>query len=85
VKLDRSFTRADGGRGEAICRSIVQICTGMGVTVVAEGIETDVQAVTMAALGCQYGQGHHYGASGPLAAVAPPGVLGPDEPAVVAT
>jgi EAL domain-containing protein (putative c-di-GMP-specific phosphodiesterase class I) len=84
VKLDRSFTRADGGRSDAICRSIVQICTGMGVTVVAEGIETEGQAATMAALGCRYGQGHRYGASGPLAEVAPPGVLGPDDRAVVA-
>ncbi|MGI5239205.1 putative bifunctional diguanylate cyclase/phosphodiesterase [Dactylosporangium sp. CA-139066] len=84
VKLDRSFTRADGGRGEAICRSIVQICAGMGVTVVAEGIETEAQAATMAGLGCRYGQGHRYGASGPLAAVAPPGVLDPDERVAVA-
>jgi diguanylate cyclase (GGDEF)-like protein len=83
VKLDRSFTRADGGRGETICRSIVQICSGMGVAVVAEGIETDAQAATMAGLGCRYGQGHRYGASGPLAAVAPPGVLGPDQRAAV--
>ncbi|MEV6930816.1 EAL domain-containing protein [Dactylosporangium sp. NPDC051485] len=75
VKLDRSFTLADGGRSEAICRSIVQICTGMGVTVVAEGIETDRQGAAMAALGCRYGQGHRYGASGPLSSVAPPGAL----------
>ncbi|MEV8512321.1 EAL domain-containing protein [Dactylosporangium sp. NPDC051484] len=83
VKLDRSFTLADGGRSEAICRSIVQICTGLGVTVVAEGIETDGQAAAMVALGCRYGQGHRYGASGPLARVAPPGVLDPDDRAVI--
>ncbi|GAA3456031.1 putative bifunctional diguanylate cyclase/phosphodiesterase [Dactylosporangium matsuzakiense] len=76
VKLDRSFTAADG-RSEAICRSIVQICTGMGVTVVAEGIETVEQQAAMAALGCALGQGHHYGVSGPLARIAPPGVLDP--------
>jgi diguanylate cyclase (GGDEF)-like protein len=75
VKLDRTFTLADGGRSEAICRSIVQICTGMGVTVVAEGIETAGQAAAMAALGCRYGQGHRYGKSGPLSEVAPPGAL----------
>ncbi|GAA2639972.1 EAL domain-containing protein [Dactylosporangium fulvum] len=75
VKLDRSFAAAGGGRSEAICRSIVQICTGLGVTVVAEGIETDQQAMTMAALGCRYGQGHRYGRSGPLGQVAPTGAL----------
>jgi diguanylate cyclase (GGDEF)-like protein len=85
VKLDRSFTLADGGRSEAICRSIVQICTGMGVTVVAEGIETARQAATMAALGCRYGQGHRYGRSGPLSELAPPGVLDPDDRAMVGT
>ncbi len=78
VKLDRSFTLADGGRSEAICRSIVSICAGMGVTVVAEGIETDRQAATMAALGCRYGQGHRFGLAGPLHEVAPPGALDPE-------
>ncbi|WP_327004159.1 EAL domain-containing protein [Dactylosporangium sp. NBC_01737] len=78
VKLDRSFTLADGGRSEAICRSIVSICAGMGVTVVAEGIETDRQEATMAALGCRYGQGHRYGLAGPLHEVAPPGALDPE-------
>lgn len=78
VKLDRSFTLADGGRSEAICRSIVSICAGMGVTVVAEGIETDRQAATMAALGCRYGQGHRFGLAGPLHEVAPAGALDPE-------
>jgi diguanylate cyclase len=78
VKLDRSFTLADGGRSEAICRSIVSICAGMGVTVVAEGIETDRQEASMAALGCRYGQGHRYGLAGPLHEVAPPGALDPE-------
>ncbi|WP_426511987.1 putative bifunctional diguanylate cyclase/phosphodiesterase [Dactylosporangium sp. McL0621] len=74
VKLDRTFTVA-GGRSEAICRSIVQICTGMGVTVVAEGVESADQAVAMAAIGCRYGQGHRFGASGPLTEVAPADAL----------
>jgi diguanylate cyclase (GGDEF)-like protein len=78
VKLDRSFTLADGGRSEAICRSIVTICAGMGVTVVAEGIETERQAAAMAALGCRYGQGHRYGLAGPLREIAPPGALDPE-------
>ncbi|WP_432841301.1 putative bifunctional diguanylate cyclase/phosphodiesterase [Dactylosporangium sp. CA-092794] len=84
VKLDRSFTLADGGRSEAICRSIVQICAGMDVTVVAEGIETEHQATAMAALGCRYGQGHRYGASAPLVQLAPPGVLDSGDRAVIA-
>jgi EAL domain-containing protein (putative c-di-GMP-specific phosphodiesterase class I) len=76
VKLDRSFTADDAnGRGEAVCRSIVAICAQLGVSVVAEGIETARQAATMETLGCRYGQGHHFGRPGPLAEVAPPDVL----------
>jgi diguanylate cyclase (GGDEF)-like protein len=54
------------GRSAALCRSIVAICTEMGVRVIAEGIESDVQVAAMAALGCGYGQGHRYGRPGPV-------------------
>ena len=66
VKLDRSLVVAATGRSDALCRSIVAICTEMGVRVIAEGIEDDRQIAAMAALGCAYGQGHRYGFPGPL-------------------
>jgi diguanylate cyclase (GGDEF)-like protein len=66
VKLDRSLVAAATGRSAALCRSIVAICTEMGVRVIAEGIESDQQVAAMAALGCAYGQGHRYGYPGPL-------------------
>jgi EAL domain-containing protein (putative c-di-GMP-specific phosphodiesterase class I) len=66
VKLDRSLVVAATGRSAALCRSIVAICTEMGVRVIAEGIENDAQVAAMAALGCGYGQGHRYGRPGPL-------------------
>jgi diguanylate cyclase (GGDEF)-like protein len=66
VKLDRSLVGAATRRSAALCRSIVAICTEMGVRVIAEGIESDVQVAAMAALGCGYGQGHRYGRPGPL-------------------
>jgi diguanylate cyclase (GGDEF)-like protein len=66
VKLDRSLVVAATGRSAALCRSIVAICTEMGVKVIAEGIESDAQVAAMAALGCGYGQGHRYGRPRPL-------------------
>jgi diguanylate cyclase len=66
VKLDRSLVAAATGRSAALCRSIVSICTEMGVKVIAEGIETDAEVAAMAALGCGYGQGHRFGRPGPL-------------------
>ena len=68
VKLDRSLVAAGTGRSDAVCRSVVAICTSMGVKVVAEGLESDEQVAAMAALGCGYGQGHRYGRPGPLPA-----------------
>jgi diguanylate cyclase (GGDEF)-like protein len=66
VKLDRSLVAAATGRSAALCRSIVSICTEMGVKVIAEGIESDAEVAAMAALGCGYGQGHRFGRPGPL-------------------
>jgi diguanylate cyclase len=71
VKLDRSLVAAAAGSSAPLCRSIVTICTDMGVKVIAEGIEDDQQAAAMAALGCGYGQGHRYGRPGPLRARRP--------------
>ncbi|HET6529781.1 MAG TPA: EAL domain-containing protein [Actinoplanes sp.] len=70
VKLDRSLVAAGTGRSAAVCRSVVAICTAMGVKVIAEGLENDEQVAMMAALGCGYGQGHRYGRPGPLSAPA---------------
>jgi diguanylate cyclase len=71
VKLDRSLVVAATGRSAALCRSIVAICTEMGVRVIAEGIENDAQVAAMAGLGCAYGQGHRYGFPGPLTTFRP--------------
>ena len=66
VKLDRSLVTAGTPRSLAVCRSIVTICTDLGVRVIAEGIEDPGQVSAMAALGCGYGQGHRFGRPGPL-------------------
>jgi diguanylate cyclase len=75
VKLDRSLVNAGTARSLAVCRSIVAICTDMGVRVIAEGIETPGERSAMAALGCGYGQGHLFGRPGPLPPVTSPAEL----------
>ena len=59
VKIDRSFI-ADLGRNadaEAIVRSILGLANGLGLDVLAEGIETEGQLERLQAMGCTMGQG----------------------------
>jgi diguanylate cyclase (GGDEF)-like protein/PAS domain S-box-containing protein len=60
VKIDRSFVRelpADE-RDLAIVRAIVDIASTMGMSITAEGIETEAQARALLALGCHQFQGY---------------------------
>jgi diguanylate cyclase (GGDEF)-like protein len=64
IKLDRSFTAAVGSdteppRGRALMvRAAIGLGHELGLRVVAEGIETEVQARTLASWGCSFGQGY---------------------------
>ena len=60
LKIDRSFVaRADGDvASEPIVNMVVTLAHSMGMTVIAEGIETDVQCAKIRAAGCDYGQGY---------------------------
>lgn len=70
VKLDRSLAvGSDAGRDLALYRSVVRLCSDLGLDVVAEGIETRLQADTVHAAGCQYAQGHLFGKPVPMAAL----------------
>ena len=60
IKIDRSFITdilADP-RAEAIVRSTIDLAGNLGLTVVAEGIETEVVMNHVTALGCDTGQGY---------------------------
>jgi EAL domain-containing protein (putative c-di-GMP-specific phosphodiesterase class I) len=60
LKIDRAFVQPllQGGHSTAIARAIVAIGMALGVDVVAEGIESDLQADVLRELGCLLGQGY---------------------------
>ncbi len=63
VKIDRSFTAtidADDG-GEALLRAIIGLGSALGTRLIAEGIERETQSELIRTLGCERGQGFHYG------------------------
>ena len=45
----------------AIVAAVANMAHGLGVEVVAEGVETEDQAAAVQALGCAYAQGYLYG------------------------
>jgi EAL domain-containing protein (putative c-di-GMP-specific phosphodiesterase class I) len=60
VKVDRAFIDGLGDNAEdaAIMRAIVEMCRALGLTVVAEGVETDAQLRELRQLGCERAQGY---------------------------
>jgi predicted signal transduction protein with EAL and GGDEF domain len=63
LKIDRCFVAGLGraaGDG-AIVEAVVGLARGLRLTVVAEGVETSAQAASLRALGCEHGQGFHFG------------------------
>ena len=61
--MDRSFVTgmlADRDK-IAITRAILSLAQALGMKTTAEGVETHELAQTLAALGCTYAQGYHFG------------------------
>jgi EAL domain-containing protein (putative c-di-GMP-specific phosphodiesterase class I) len=60
IKIDKSFVdRLNiGDPSSAIVKGVLDIARTMGISVIAEGIETQAQAVHLQALGCTLGQGY---------------------------
>ncbi|MCG5534313.1 EAL domain-containing protein, partial [Halorhodospira sp. 9621] len=63
LKIDRAFVSGIGSsaKSEALVRGIVSLAKGLGMPVVAEGIETDAQRAFVQRLGCERGQGFGLG------------------------
>src|SRR5689334_13377923 len=74
IKIDQSFVRT-GSRGTrpVILRSIIAMAHDLGMEVVAEGAETDSDAVELYQMGCEYAQGFAFGE--PMSAQAASGLL----------
>jgi diguanylate cyclase (GGDEF)-like protein len=63
VKIDRCFVMGVGHERESeyIIRAILEMCTGLHLNVVAEGIEESLQAEVLRSFGCGAGQGYLFG------------------------
>jgi diguanylate cyclase (GGDEF)-like protein/PAS domain S-box-containing protein len=72
VKVDRSFIDGLGSDPEdsAIVAAVIGLGHALGLTVIAEGVETDRQLAELAVLGCDAAQGYLFARPGPGADVA---------------
>jgi diguanylate cyclase (GGDEF)-like protein/PAS domain S-box-containing protein len=68
LKIDRSFIGAIGqdDRKHKIVQSILLLGKGLGIEVVAEGVETAQQADALRKLGCERAQGYYFSKPLPL-------------------
>lgn len=67
LKLDKSFVSGvtRPGADRAIVRVVVDLADTLGLSVIAEGVETEDQADALRMLGCPAAQGHLFAAAGP--------------------
>ncbi|MEY9124517.1 EAL domain-containing protein [Bradyrhizobium yuanmingense] len=91
IKIDQSFVRDLGANREAqaIIRSIVSLGKGLGVTITAEGVETEAELSCLRAEGCHEGQGFLFSKARPHAEIvsllaAQRGIDGDENAALVA-
>jgi EAL domain-containing protein (putative c-di-GMP-specific phosphodiesterase class I) len=59
LKLDRHLVARlpDSAADAVLVRSVIVLCADYGITVIAEGVETQAQAAWLKANGCAYVQG----------------------------
>jgi EAL domain-containing protein (putative c-di-GMP-specific phosphodiesterase class I) len=69
LKIDRSFVAGlkRGGKAQAIARAIVELGRGLGLPVLAEGVETRSQLAILREMGCTQFQGFLIGRPQPIA------------------
>jgi diguanylate cyclase (GGDEF)-like protein/PAS domain S-box-containing protein len=62
IKIDQSFVRTTSrGTRPVILKSIINLAHDLGMDVVAEGTETDSDAIELFQMGCEYAQGFAFG------------------------
>jgi diguanylate cyclase (GGDEF)-like protein/PAS domain S-box-containing protein len=76
VKVDRSFVAdlVDSTQDRAVVEAVLTLANRMGLTVIAEGVETEDQDELLRAMGCPVVQGYLYGRPVPAAEVVLPDV-----------
>ncbi|OIQ64303.1 cyclic di-GMP phosphodiesterase Gmr [mine drainage metagenome] len=69
IKIDQSFVRGlqPGSTDLVLCQAIIVMAHALGMTVIAEGIETAQQHALLVAAGCDYGQGYLFSRPVPAA------------------
>jgi EAL domain-containing protein (putative c-di-GMP-specific phosphodiesterase class I) len=62
VKVDRDFVSAveDEAGDAVVVAAVIQLAADLGLTVIAEGVETPEQAERLRTLGCPQAQGFHF-------------------------
>jgi EAL domain-containing protein (putative c-di-GMP-specific phosphodiesterase class I) len=72
VKIDRSFIATlDDPRTLAIVTAMVELGHALGLTAIAEGIETAEQLAVLRGLGCDLGQGYYFARPAPAERIEP--------------
>ncbi|WP_415912211.1 EAL domain-containing protein [Neptuniibacter sp. QD37_11] len=63
LKIDRGFVAnlQQTGADYSLIKSVISLSDAFGLTVIAEGVETEEQAQVLAELGCEAAQGYFYG------------------------
>ena len=72
LKIDRSFVRGlpEGRAARTLVKAIMYLAEGFGLTVVAEGVETEAQRDFLLEAGCDYAQGYLFSPPVPASEVA---------------
>jgi len=62
LKVDQTFVGglADGGDDVGIVQTIVELADRLGLTVIAEGVEEEIQVERLRQMGCRYAQGYYF-------------------------
>ncbi|WP_245410737.1 EAL domain-containing protein [Rhizobium sp. JAB6] len=61
IKLDKAMVRDDSDKKAVLLRSVISMARELNMRVVAEGIESEEDALELAKIGCTYGQSFIFG------------------------
>lgn len=69
IKLDKALVRDNTDKKATILRSVINMARELDMKVVAEGIESNEDAIELAKMGCSYGQSYLFGPPMPAESV----------------